>query len=79
MTVSTPSVPKKASAQAWARPIPTAFAPSASALNMSVPERIPLSRNTWILPPTAAAISGSRSSEPRPLARSCRGRHAWTR
>ena len=52
--------------------MPTAVAPKASALKISVPRRMPPSMNTGMRPPTAATISGRHSmverrvSSPRP-------------
>src|SRR5262245_45093731 len=65
-TRSTPSCPNAPSPQRPGRPMPTAFAPSASAFTISVPRRKPLSTSTGILP-AASMISGSASMVERPL------------
>src|SRR5262249_5485536 len=57
----TPSSPAKASPQNTGLPIATAVAPSASALTISVPRRIPPSISRGTLPATASRIAGSSS------------------
>jgi hypothetical protein len=47
--------------------MPTAFAPSASALNMSVPRRTPPSANTGMRSPTSATTYRSASIVARPV------------
>ena len=60
---STPAPPPAASAKRKALPINAPRAPSASALAISWPERIPPSNSTSHRPPIASAISGSTEIE----------------
>jgi hypothetical protein len=60
-TASTPGWPNAPSPHASCLPVPTAVAPIATALKMSVPRRIPPSTITGILPATPSITSGKLS------------------
>ena len=58
----TPSAPAPYTMVTKGRPISTASAPRARALNTSMPVRMPPSTRMVILPPTASAMAGSTSA-----------------
>ncbi len=66
-TAATLSAPHNARPQSAGRPTPTASAPSANALNTSVPRLIPLSNRTLVRPATLATIGGRAAMAPSPV------------
>src|SRR6266568_1587795 len=62
ITAATPASPASANPYTYGRPMHTAAAPRARALNTSAPVRTPESSSTGTRPPTASTTAGSASS-----------------